>query len=714
MPSFPLQLTHREHQDLGSPNGWLLPGTDVGQWIRLLCASGMRNPDDQPLFVIPASTDDLSPGGLFVPAALRQAPKQALAYTLHHQRVFLPWNAAFKHPLLEDEYATLFLQDVNLVHPQLGHIGFELSEALYLQDLVALPPIDDTPWNRAHPGLPPIAETLAIAAQAPPKDLEGMLAQSREDIGSSPPSEIPRGRPGKSKPGGQGKGGGGGSSGFVRAVKRFTKLFPESPNAKRNWINRLEDWAESQLQREQSEEVDRLLQLFEADPDQGLRYALPIGGDKGRGYTHPTTQLPERHVDFQLGKLGGGERISPWLLDHSQTQRLMQAYREAANRELQLGRHRRAAYIFAHLLSDYSSAANALKTGGYHREAAAIYQERLQNKQAAALCLREGGAFEEALQLYEELGEHETIAAIYLELGQLEQATDAYEHAVTYLVSERKDPLRAARILEEQLLQPDRAATLLLDHWQAPRARDCLNAYFLLQNRLGDYETATLTAQDLAARASSPQDYLTVAKALAQASEALAQSTFQETARDGARVVLGRFLAGPERDEAQQREAMKTLRSLDATDQLLRKDTKRYAQTLERSKKPLSSPHLLERSVRLTLVATVPFRSGVSMVSAVPFRSGFLAMGAIQRKPIIYGHHLQQTYNCHYLCSEEAPPPWPWQPVQIIPAPQKRGTLPRKIHILTQQAIPCHRLTREEGSSPPIELSFQMTGAETL
>ena len=41
--------------------------------------------------------------------------------------------------------------------------------------------------------------------------------------------------------------------------------------------------------------------------------------------------------------------------------------REVANRELSLGRHRRAAYIFAHLLGDMHTAAAALGAGANRR-----------------------------------------------------------------------------------------------------------------------------------------------------------------------------------------------------------------------------------------------------------------------------------------------------------------------------------------------------------
>ena len=71
--------------------------------------------------------------------------------------------------------------------------------------------------------------------------------------------------------------------------------------------------------------------------------------------------------------MGGGGPVDFWMMSPEYSQRLATIYRELANREISLGRHRRAAYILAELLGDLSAAAATLADGGHFREAAVLY-----------------------------------------------------------------------------------------------------------------------------------------------------------------------------------------------------------------------------------------------------------------------------------------------------------------------------------------------------
>ena len=78
-------------------------------------------------------------------------------------------------------------------------------------------------------------------------------------------------------------------------------------------------------------------------------------------------------------------------------------YMELAGREMRLGRYRRAAYIYAHLLGDLTNAAAALIAGKHWREAAVLYRDRLKRPEMAAKCLEQGGLWAEAIEFYEQL-----------------------------------------------------------------------------------------------------------------------------------------------------------------------------------------------------------------------------------------------------------------------------------------------------------------------
>lgn len=720
MPQFSLQLTHHEfRKSTRSVDGWLVPGTDVGLWIRLLCESGLPKLEEQPLYLVPSAPGSTAIGGLFVAASAPQMPSRTLPYTLLGGRVFVPSEAQFRHPLTDADYASLFLQDINLFHPHLGLVGFDHEEAVFLKDLIQLPTPSGGEWNRAHPGLLPLPEKLSISVETP-RDLASMLSTSREGegIGTDSPSQIPpmpgekkgraRGKGNKGRgSGGQGQGGGG----FFRAVKRFTHMFPTKEGGDPTWVNRLEDWAEnrlSQIRNDQSNEIDRLLRLFEQDPDQGLRYALPIGGEPGRGFTNPGSQLTERNIDFQLGKLGGGGRVSPWIVDDTQRKRLQNTYRDAANRELQLGRHRRAAYIFAHLLGDYPSTANALKVGSYFREAAVIYQDKLNNKAEAARCLKDGGMYEEAIQLFEELQEFETVAELHLNLGQEEAAMAAYEKAVTYYDTQKQDPLRAAKILEDRLKDPERALSLLFASWPAGRqAKACLVEYFYLHTRQGTLDRAMGVVRELQERQLADNLSLELAGILSDCARVIAHSPFQETARDATRVILGHLLEQGGPDTPPNSDALKILRGLDNTDVMLGKDTRRYGKAQPSRPSEMPPPPNASR-LWIKIENQIHFRSGFRVRAAAQFGNSVVASGQYNGYPsaLCFGPKGVLTETNHH---EAARPPW--HSIQIIPQPYKPGDAPRIVHVLTQQPLPNLSLT------PPdlrMRIEFQKTDAQSL
>jgi len=120
-------------------------------------------------------------------------------------------------------------------------------------------------------------------------------------------------------------------------------------------------------------------------------------------------------------------------------------YRELADREIRLGRHRRAAYIYATLLGDWAASAATLRTGGYYREAATLYQERLQRPRDAAACLEEDGAWNEAINLYEKLSDYEKVGQLYRKIEQHEHAESAYRKAVAQHL-QHGDRTAAARL----------------------------------------------------------------------------------------------------------------------------------------------------------------------------------------------------------------------------------------------------------------------------
>tara|TARA_R110002096_G_scaffold114770_11_gene248853 strand:+ start:8134 stop:10866 length:2733 start_codon:yes stop_codon:yes gene_type:complete len=567
---FPLSLTHGEP---GPVKGWLLPGTDASAWVRTLCAMEFPGVGELPLFPIPRSAKSREVAGLFVPLpngkiAVTEMMPRPLAYRLLGGRLYVPANAELRFPLTEGEFSSLFLHDVTVFLPGTGLVGYEAEDAVRMADLISLPEQRGQLWNFAHPGLLPLPEKLTIRAGGPPPDFVEMMRESRGDIGEQAGEGIPKYK-------GEPKASGGLRESFFEAVRGFARRFPESDKVKDpTWVNRMEDWANSNLQEKQNREIDRLLHWLEEDPDKGLRFALPIGGEGTRGFMPPNSKLRERKIDFDLNELNGGLPAAPWTLDWAQTGRLMTAYRDAANRELTLGRYRRAAYIYARLLGDYAAAANTLKSGGSYREAAQLYGTFLKDQRMAAECLKEGGLFEEALQLYHQLQEYETMGDLYRELGREKEAGDSYERAVNALQSLDR-PTMAAKLIAEKLEDPDRALDLLFASWPYSReATEALSVYFQLCEAADESERALASLAALRDTEVRPSDTRGLAEVMADVAREGWSQALRDLAADSTRVVVGRQLERWPNEDA--RPLTKIIASLDDNDRLLKRDARRF------------------------------------------------------------------------------------------------------------------------------------------
>jgi hypothetical protein len=86
------------------------------------------------------------------------------------------------------------------------------------------------------------------------------------------------------------------------------------------------------------------------------------------------------------------------------------------------GRHRQAAYVYAHLLKDYARAAQELEAGGFHMEAATLLKEKLRNTLGAAQILERGGYVSEAVALYLEDRAFEPAVALCERAGMAEES----------------------------------------------------------------------------------------------------------------------------------------------------------------------------------------------------------------------------------------------------------------------------------------------------
>ncbi|MCA9051239.1 MAG: hypothetical protein KDA89_21025, partial [Planctomycetaceae bacterium] len=361
-------------------------------------------------------------------------------------RLFLPADADLRPVVSDSELAGMlgdrsFARDaeagpnavssqnrIYVWHPSAGLVGYDPEHVLTIEDLLIAPDVPAADC-RDIPLVETAAERIRELLPEPELPVDDILEQGADDIGSDPEglSDAPRAPDEKSLP----------SvrdllnrmrHGAASAIHGLTSRLPSTNHGSR-FLGQLHQWAESVLSSigsaaggagggfgaargsfgrtdsglntRRENEIKRLLNLLDKDPDRGLKYALPVSDGTGfRGQARPTDRLGERSIDFQLGQLRSGGRADAWSLPWEYHIRLLARYRALAQREQQLGRYRRAAYIYAVLIGDLSAAAAALEAGEFFHDAAAIHRERLHNPVAAAACLRRGGYWEEAVQIY--------------------------------------------------------------------------------------------------------------------------------------------------------------------------------------------------------------------------------------------------------------------------------------------------------------------------
>lgn len=475
-------------------------------WLQCLGEWGVRLSTLE-AYLVPQSIQSRKPVGLFVVFKTEVSFEYSAGvfpYQMEGNGLYIPLEAKVFPPLLAEEWAKVLLHDRQFFHPTIGLVGFSLQDQVDFSQLLVLPEFRQQSWDIAQAGKRRRPLLRAISVDRPP--IQDFIDELKKDIDPLPLDEIPKDPDEKPS--------------FLQEeidqLKRFMlkqllkakeKDGNDKPQEDRSsssdrmgrhpnsgtgggllgglW-GKAEQWLGDRLadlEKRREREIERLLKLFDEDPNQALRYSIPLGGPyQNRGAAPPTDRLGRRNTDFNLGGLGGGRKADFWQLDKYYAS-LRERYQKAAKERLEQGDYRKAAYIYAQLLGDFHSAASALEQGKYYREGAILYKDHLKQVPKAAKCLEKGGLLLEAIPLYKELGKNEKVGDLYTQLEQEEQASMAYERAVSKYL-ELDNYLEASRIYEEKLDAPAALEALLLEGWKSSKqAEDCLGKYFAAKQK---------------------------------------------------------------------------------------------------------------------------------------------------------------------------------------------------------------------------------------
>ncbi len=578
--NLPLQL-RPGHGVQGPVVAWLIPGTSVSHWLACLAGAGMASVGTR-LAVIPGrQAGDPVAGLLAIPSgAVGEAGGAGMiGCRCVAGRVYLAADAVLDPPLTDGELRELCPAELSFLHPACGLSAFESADLIDVADLLEVPEERLENWNGARAGEAPLPAWSGVDVELS-SDLGGLLGAEAKEIGSKPPTELP---PAPAEPGNGAidRGLRGVGSAFAKGISRLISKLPAKASEP-TWVDRLDDWARRQaagidgdLEQLRNRELHRLLHLLESDPERGLRHAIPLGHRGHRGIAKPSGQLGDRPPEFDASRLGGGP-ADGWNVPDHLRQVLQLRYREMADREQRLGRHRRAAYIYAELLGDFVSAAAALKAGKQFREAGLIHETYLGNPRQAAECLAEGGLWAEALERFEKLGLWMEVADLHEKLGNAVAARAALERVIAERLAQRDVP-GAANLIEERLRDPDRALALLLEGWpHSLHALSCAIRALDLLGRCGRSKEALAWLERNAGilRGDSRVDGVVVL--LGGLADRFPDADVRSRAADIARVVIGRRLADAAVPATEIHQLTSALTALSPGDRLLGRDVNRF------------------------------------------------------------------------------------------------------------------------------------------
>lgn len=530
-------------------------------------------------------------------------PYPVVGYRCLAGRLFIPGDAALSPQVTDEELQRLLpvSHDHRLVwHPAVGLLEYEKEDVLSAIDLLAGPVWTGRVWNRATVGEQLNLTIRSLKPLIPPEAVfqslqegGGDICSAAADIGSAPraPDELPESKLDEALYRLKQQ--------IAKVVHRITDRLPSSPDGSQ-LLGRLHAWAESfvrnrggnpstdrtagpagaaatassDLSTRQENELKRLLHMLEQQPEEGLKYALPLDGGDSRGMAPPTDQLSAESPDFDLGKMNRSGPASVWRVSPAWRDVLSKKYRELAQREQRLGNHRRAAYIYAMLLHDLHAAAAVLDAGHQYRDAASIYQVHLKLPNMAAHCLKRGGLWEEAAVIFRELRQWREAAELYRLLDRPEQAAEMYEHVLRYLLDTRQW-MAAADVAMDCLGDRNRCLQLLRDGWLSNMERSaCLRRLFQQHADAGEHQLMEEDLQCLVVNARLSNDQQDIAVAIcselatkyptARVRDLLRLQTWQLAA-----TMLARNPAQPSQI------AVRAIQNLAAQDELLQRDAAR-------------------------------------------------------------------------------------------------------------------------------------------
>jgi len=472
-------------QNMYPLGGILIRGSSPAGWIQQLQHLSV-NLDLMQAFALPGNTPN-SVWGCLVALPPEHWKHKSLdaaepCQSVHHL-LFIPQYACVQPVIGYAEAVTLFAGKQHFLHPEIGLI--ELGTPLDWSSLISIPEqqelkiiVPEAPER--IPGKIHRAEILSLPPEQVLKQLEERAFSPTQKFNDKPLSIAEKIKLGilktlftksnteGSKPTQE-------RTGLMNLLEKIARqIFPSTGK----WFDRLEQDLE-ELEKRNRSEMQKLMDLFKQNPDEALKYAVPLDDSgAGRGGFAGRFEMSRRWSSFDLFGGNNNSGSGNILFTEDSYFKLQQQYRKTAADLVKAGKHERAAFVFIKLLKDHGSAAEALEKGRLYPEAASVYLKHLRNKGKAAECYEKGQMISTAIDLYKELKEFEKTGDLYMQLQKQKEAFKYYQLVANeHIEAERY--VKASVLMRNKMQDAEPAQDLLLQGWRKDKdAFNCLNNYF--------------------------------------------------------------------------------------------------------------------------------------------------------------------------------------------------------------------------------------------
>ncbi|MBP6386800.1 MAG: hypothetical protein KA313_02530 [Pseudarcicella sp.] len=460
-------------------HGFLIQSKSAKDWLIVLQKLGISLANTV-VYAIPDNTPN-SIWGCFVNQKIdsHNLPNSIVLCQSKEKKLFIPENCLIFPELNSSEIDRLFASNAHVFHPDFGL--FEMEEAVNWSEILKISEEKNIEISMPHFSsmMPQKIRKLEIKPLPPDELLEKMSEEffpAKEKFEDKPLSLSEKIKHQILKPL------------FKKSdsetkklenknytfLKKLMNLLPKGKNKLDKMHQDYED-----LEKRNQSEMDKLMDLFKNNPEEALKYAIPISTDGiERGGFDGSFSMNKRWSSFNIFGRSKDEGSGGVTIQDEEINRLQKQYSETAEYLIKAKNYQKAAFVYFKLLNNKYLAAQTLENGKLHAEAASIYLKHLNNKEKAANCYENGKMTSEAIKLYLELENNEKAGDLYRTINQEKNAIKQYK-IVADKYEKNEQFVKVSLLFRDKINDFAAAQNYLLKGWQKQKdAFNCLNNYF--------------------------------------------------------------------------------------------------------------------------------------------------------------------------------------------------------------------------------------------